>query len=367
MTREATCYAPMADGQLMAITAVANPAQGSHHSLAAIKLVDGQQALQRRLREVVEVARLTEFDDTTQWKLTFYIEPMPAGDDRAWELAAIVADRMARGVLDNSARRVLALGCSDAWEEGRVQPLPGTAHSLYLNRLARQLKPGDVVFVAQEDDALAALETQSLLSRDADVTLLSHLGGLAGQPDPAAAVRRARAWFPLVGSNEQQHQLAWVEVTVLPAGATTADAAAIQVLGQDNKGRREQMITVLEQARSVDPVHVDKWQTLVRFQRWDFTDNSFELALVMADRIARGREVPAPGRVLASGCSSRWARGRVENVAGMEPKCALLRDSLMPGDRILLPPAWEGQAVETLRMAAQQAGASLARIERINW
>jgi hypothetical protein len=67
-----------------------------------------------------------------------------------------------------------------------------------------------------------------------------------------------------------------------------------------------------------------RWRTTVRFGPDGFQGNSFELALVLADRLARGREFVPRGRIIASGCSSAWHAGRVDTVEGLAPKCALI-------------------------------------------
>jgi hypothetical protein len=103
----------------------------------------------------------------------------------------------------------------------------------------------------------------------------------------------------------------------------------------------------------------------VRFGQPRFQGNSFELALVMADRIARGREFLPRGRILASGASSAWHAGRVEAVEGIAAKCALLLAEAEQGDRVLLPRACESQLAPGFGAQLKERGASLACVERI--
>jgi hypothetical protein len=103
----------------------------------------------------------------------------------------------------------------------------------------------------------------------------------------------------------------------------------------------------------------------VRFGQERFQGGSFELALVMADRMARGREFLPRGRLLATGQSASWHAGRVEDVEGVQPKCALLLREARAGDRILLPRAWEGQLAPGWREQLKAKGASAACVDRI--
>ncbi|MGH8855718.1 MAG: hypothetical protein ACREWI_15760, partial [Telluria sp.] len=122
---------------------------------------------------------------------------------------------------------------------------------------------------------------------------------------------------------------------------------------------------VLAGARHHDGRGAGQWRTTVRFGDARFQGGSFELALVMADRMARGREFLARGRLLATGQSAAWHAGRVETVDGIAPKCALLAREAAPGDRILVPRAWEPQLPPGWREELRARGASLACVDRI--
>jgi hypothetical protein len=86
---------------------------------------------------------------------------------------------------------------------------------------------------------------------------------------------------------------------------------------------------------------------------------------VLADRMARGREFLPRGRVLATGQSSAWHAGRIETVEGVGPKCVLLERTVAPGDRVLVPRAWEAQLPPGWRETLRARGASLACVDRI--
>jgi hypothetical protein len=118
-------------------------------------------------------------------------------------------------------------------------------------------------------------------------------------------------------------------------------------------------------ARHFDGRAPGRWRTVVRFGQPRFQGASFELALVMADRIARGREFVPRGRLIASGSSQAWHAGRVDDVEGRAPKCALIGQQAMAGDRILLPKAWEAQLESGFAAGLREKGASMACIDRI--
>ncbi|MEJ7808380.1 MAG: hypothetical protein WKG03_20970, partial [Telluria sp.] len=118
-------------------------------------------------------------------------------------------------------------------------------------------------------------------------------------------------------------------------------------------------------ARHFDGRAVGRWRTVVRFGQPRFQGNSFELALVMADRIARGREFVPRARLIASGCSGAWHAGLVDAVDGCAPKCALIAREAAPGDRILLPRAWQAAVTGDVAAALGANGASVAWIDRI--
>jgi len=52
-------------------------------------------------------------------------------------------------------------------------------------------------------------------------------------------------------------------------------------------------------------------------------------------------------------------------VDALAPKCALILREAGPGDRILLPKAWESALPQGMREALRARGASLACVERI--
>ena len=323
------CRSTLADGSVLTVSALRRPRGGR----AEVKCSSpGGPALAERMQNVARLARLTEarHDSRDQVLLTMDRAPGPA--ERDWELAVVLADRMARGVIADAPMH--ANGWSDHWQLGRVD--------------GHRVKPAGA--------------TPSMLLGGAGH--LSFLGALAGQPDTGASVSSARAWFPL-HSGGINDTLSWVEVSVFPLaepGCEEEDTIAAPGLDLTRQlGVRQ----ALAGARRFDARGEGRWRTVVRFAEPRFHGNSFELALVIADRMARGREFLARGRVIATGCSPAWQSGRVDTVQGCTPKCMLVLSQAAPGDRVLLPRAWESELPEGFAVALRQKGASMACIDRI--
>ncbi|NHZ98674.1 hypothetical protein [Massilia sp. CCM 8734] len=324
----AECRSVLAGGALLTVSATVRPRAGR----ADVKCSGaGDAALAERMQQVVRLARLTEGCCDSRDQVVISIDRAPGRHERDWELAVVLADRMARGVWRPSSP-VLANGWSEQWQLGRIG-----GHDV-VNAPAHALLGGP--------DGLG------------------WLGALTGQPDGAASVASARAWFPL-HSGGVNDSLCWVEVNVYPLGGVGADEEeTIAAPGLDPV----QLLAVrqaLAGARHFDGRALGRWRTVVRFGQARFQGNSFELALVMADRMARGREFLARGRVIASGCSGAWHAGRVDTVDGCAPKCELILRQAVAGDRILLPKTWEDALAPGFAEALRERGASVALVERI--
>ncbi|MBP1204611.1 hypothetical protein JOD97_002653 [Duganella sp. 1411] len=337
----AECRSILADGRVLTITASRRP----RANRAEVKCgVPGAPAIAERMQEVVRLARHTEarFDSRDQVVLSMDIAP--SGAERDWELAAVLADRAVRGLFQPVAGvQTVAHGWSDSWHLGRIS--------------------------GRADGGCATVGTMQV----------THLGALTGHADPSAAVSTVRAWFPL-HSGGINDELAWVEVSVFPldgepaAIGTSADATytaaangeedTIAAPGLDLSAQQDIRQT-LAGARHFDGKGLGRWRSVVRFGQPRFQGGSYQLALVMADRLARGREFVPRGRVIATGCSSAWHAGRVDTVEGREPKLELILRQVQAGDRVLLPKAWEEGLPAGFGAELRQKGATLACIDRI--
>lgn len=327
---EASCRSLAPGGDYLTVTATRRPRAGR----ADVKCsVPGSPELAARMQAAVRLARHTEARADSRDQVVLSLDRTPPPGWRDWELAAVLADRMVRGVhaAPHGAHPApVANGWSDAWHLGRI------------------------------DGRDLAHPPQGVLAGGPDG--LPHLGALNGQPDPAAGVSSARAWFALHSGGDQD-SLGWVEVSVRPL-AMAADEEAVTAPDLDPV-RQAQVAAVLAGARHFDGRGHGQWRTTVRFGESRFQGDSYQFALVMADRIARGREFLARGRVIATGASSAWHAGRVEAVEAIAAKCALIAREAAPGDRVLLPKEWESQLPPGLREQLRARGASLACVERI--
>jgi hypothetical protein len=323
-----TVRSTLPDGGFVTVTATRRPRGGR----ADVKCsVPGAPQLAARMALVARLARHTEARYDSRDQVVLSMDRAPGALERDWELAVVLADRAVRGLVP-LREGVVANGWSEDWQRGRID-----GHDAG-NLPAGALRGGP--------------------------GYLHHLGAVSGQPDVAVSVSSARAWFPL-HSGGINDSLCWVEVSVYPleAGAS-ADEDAIAAPGLD--GVRQQAVRqALLGARHFDGVSPARWRTTVRFGHDGLVGASYELALVLADRLARGREFVPRGRIIASGASNAWHAGLVEPVEGLGPKCALIEREAQPGDRILLPRAWEAGLPSGLADAVRAKGASLVCVERI--
>ena len=327
LPRNAACRCLLADGRTVTVTASRRP----RANRADVKCsVPNAPAIAERMQQVVRLARHTETRLDSRDQVVLSMDLAPDAGQRHWELAAVLADRMVRGLYPPQggapgAGTVLACaqGWSDRWHLGQVN----------------DATVGD--------------------------TAIGHLGALSGHADPASAVSSVRAWFPL-HSGGINDALAWVEVSVfaIEEGAGGGEEETIAAPGLDLAGQQDVRHT-LAGARHFDGRGLGRWRTVVQFGQPRFHGGSYQLALVMADRLARGREFVPRGRLIATGMSSAWHAGVVETVEGREPKLALIAGLAGPGDRVLLPGAWQDALPPGFAAALGQAGASVACIDRI--
>ncbi|SFU51168.1 hypothetical protein [Pseudoduganella namucuonensis] len=348
----AECRCPLPDGRVLTVTASRRPRANRADVKCAVA---GAPALSTRMQEVVRLARHTESRFDSRDQVVLSMDAAPPADERGWELAAVLADRTVRGAWLPPRQGVFAYGWSDAWQLGAVQGRPEPVLAAM-----NWTRAADGFVVLGEDPSPSGVAR----AVSHDILTLPHLGALTGHSDPRAAVSSARAWFPL-HSGGINDSLSWVEVSVHPAdhaGADEEDTIAVSDLALTAQLAVRQ---VLAAARHFDGRGLGRWRTVVRFGQPRFQGASYELALVMADRLARGRECVPRGRVIASGCSSAWHAGRVDAVEGLAAKMELILKQAAPGDRVLLPKDGEPDADPAYADALRAKGASLARIERI--
>jgi hypothetical protein len=347
----AECRTVLADGRIATLTATRRP----RANRAEVKcVVPGAPQLSEAMQSVVRLARLTEprFDSRDQVVLS--MDQMPAPGERNWELAAVLADRAVRSAWLPDSTPVIALGWSDNWHLGQISGGEAASACAEAALATGAFSAADNLLLGGEPTPQATL----------DAEYVCHLGALTGHADPSSTVSSARAWFPL-HSGGINDALAWVEVSVAPLNAPVQDEEeTIAAPGLDLTAQLA-VRQVLAAARHFDGKGLGRWKTMVRFAQQHFQGDSYQLALVMADRLARGREFVPRGRLIATGSSTAWHAGRVEPVAGRQPKTELILKQAAPGDRVLLPAAWQGELGADYKLALREKGATLACVERI--
>lgn len=335
------------------------------------------------LKSAVSRARLTEPLDPTGTRVTLTLELQPDdGTQKATpglasaagplppaapgigqglaECAAVVADRAARSALHLPEAGAWVLASSGEWELGALHalPEPWQAQSLAWLRGRMQASPGGVDATLTTDPCVYIAMPHGL-PEDAPARwrAVDHLdqlqGPLAHRPAPGRLVRSYEAWFPTIGARGAQ--LASVRVVVTPIDPDTP--GAVEVLGTTDRDKIRRTHAVLGCVRRND-AHAARWRTLVHFSTAAFDGRSFELALAVADRIARGREWPGAGRVLATGAIDertgavlpveespprspfdRRPGAQAEDLAA-DGKLGLLQREVRLYDTVLLPQIW---------------------------
>lgn len=349
----AECRTILADGRLATISATRRP-RGNRAEVKCV--VPGAPGLAEAMQAAVRLARLTEASFDSRDQVVLSIDAAPAPDDRQWELAAVLADRMVRGVWRPARARVTAAGWSDSWQHGDVAGDPAQAWHVLESQAADA--DAEAWLGAGMDSAAGAAWAPYAIS---------HLGELTGHAHPRAGISSARAWFPL-HSGGINDALSWVEVSIrpLPAGEPPEEEATIAAPGLD-LAVQQAVRQTLSGARHFDGKGQGRWKTAVRFGQGRLHGESWQFALVMADRLARGREFVPRGRVIATGCSGAWHAGRIEPVDGVQPKLELILSQAAAGDRVLLPLAWQAEVPDGYRAALRSKGASLACVDRLGW
>ncbi|MYM67742.1 hypothetical protein GTP45_12985 [Pseudoduganella sp. FT55W] len=330
----AECRCVLADGRILTITASRRP----RANRADVKCsVPNAPAIAEHMQQVVRLARHTEVRLDSRDQVVLSMDITPAASDREWELAAVLADRMVRGL--HPAAPTTAQGSSDAWHLGRVTGAVLTA-------------------------GRAAAAPLAAAPPAAEPLHITHLGALSGHADLSSAVSTVRTWFPL-HSGGVNDTLGWLEVSVFPLDAPAASEEDSIAAPSLDLAAQQDIRQTLAAARHFDGKGLNRWRTVVRFGQPRFQGGSYQLALVMADRLARGREFVPRGRIIATGCSSAWHAGRVDTVEGREPKLELILNQVNRGDRVLLPKDWQDHLPPGFGAGLREKGASYACIDKI--
>lgn len=290
----------------------------------------------------------------------------------AWSAAAAaLADRLARGGVSDWGDHTLLLAELDLQEAlperwGSLKPLQPELESLVLRtlesgRLSNCWKQATVVLAGGGTDQSALREALTAQLPDSRVLVVDTLATLHGAHDVVRRPGVGEAWFPVVGAVATHlHRL---QVAVWPWQHHESEESPIDVVETPldtsaslNKDLGRQITGMLRAWRRQEQPSQRLWHTVVSVppDLKRVAGDSFQLALVMADRIARGREWPGHGRVLATGavCMDMGSRCKVLDVGDADSKLRAFWSQARAGDTVLLPqlPAWQ-ERVKALQRA----------------
>lgn len=330
-------------------------------------------AIKKKLHEIVQHARAKELPLHLKFEVELNLEidapTLPA--DWPWQplaaLNCVVADRALRGLWPQQ-HTVLLGQCEENADDPRLLPLAPVAQLAALAAIRDAADIGSVrlVLPAPTDAASSALH-QAIRERHPNIDYweASHLSGLSKHATATGPMASSTVFFPVV---DGQPEL--LPLTVKLLAVQDAADAQIQITGligmADEVVQRQQHIrNLLTAIRAKDQPHPQKhWHTIINLPTLPFYGRSFELALVAADRIARGREFPMPDgkRLIATGSVSLFdAKAEFVNVGevslpldSMAEKAALLVQAAQTGERVMVPANWRIHFAEWRERLATQ-------------
>lgn len=333
------------DGRVVAVQACARNAR-----MVAFK---GSEWAKLRASESVLLMRLSEPQGSVMALVEVKSE-VPDGADLALAeplllTAAALADRMARGLVASPECEAVVLAGIDLAPAdgaliGRLHRLPTDAEAACWQALLAQPDLGETLVLLAGDDLVDADRRRAVLDRhpQARVRLVDRLQAVDHPGGGLRRPRMAECLFPVL------------------LGSDGADIASVRVGVSPWRGQREQLSpirgsgrleveSVLRSIRSAEPASAHAWETVVGFTGKPPSGDSYQLALAVADRMARGREWPGAGRVFATGSvnpdgSVGDVDGNFHATAGPMDNLKLraLSQAVLPGDSLLLPdtPYW---------------------------
>jgi hypothetical protein len=367
--RHAQCHTILPDGQRLTVAAVARELDG----FDPLKVIGSER---RVVQEAVLAARMAETSWSNEVRVTLEGLSSAVPEHGAWlALPAILADLSVRARLPGAPQSILALGLCDDWLQGNLKPPATNDFHASLRHLAQcpALGATEMFLPVAADNQTAALY-QAIRNAHPACTQheIANLASLSGQPAAGSLVRTVRVWFPLVAYQAEAASLQELELILRPLGtATEAEKDRIDILGLPGMplAQRQSMERLLRGLRHKDRHGSGEWQTLLRLPKVAFVGDSWQLALALADRIARGREFAGTGMLMATGqigfTPNGEPSGQVLHVDGIPDKCAVMLAQVQAGARILLPESWRGQVGRAWLQQVVDKGGSVAFVGKI--
>lgn len=288
-------------------------------------------------------------------------------------LAAVVADQALLARWEEG--ELLTLGHCLADETGpRLAPLPGEGQSKCLRLLKElpALPPATWVCAPPATPEQNTLY-QAVLARHP--TLHEGHWSALFRAD-STATSSATVLFPtvdLAAPTAASDRLLALKLRLVAVDSKNEAKTEIRGATPQQTTHIEALLTAFRQRDNPRGQH---WQTRITLPSETFSGHSYELALLLADRIARGREFPMPhgSRLIATGSLSRdeplaetERNGSFGSVLlptdTLARKCALLERETRRGDRVLLPGNWKSEpALASTRSALRNRGVSLSTV-----
>lgn len=305
------------------------------------------------------------------------VHPVESGKE-PYVFAAILALRLIRQEMIPPAHngRLFALGFSDDWRHGKIRAYDVELMQQYLSVLQAQATANDVIYFPAELQQQAYFQAFTFKAR------LHFLATISESPLPKSAVRVAQVAFPMVDDNmtldNDDIGRVTVSLTPDPYPSTASDSKGWLACFAAARQRKANIQKILHTIRHSPEQQAFK--TLVDIQG-TYTGDSYELALVMADLLARGQcfALPAGQTLYATGMGNKdslgypqWAKGEVNPVDSIDKKLQLIDQHAIKGDRILLPettldgtPIEQDKAIKPWLMRLREKGVSVACIGHI--
>lgn len=383
---KAVCETILPDGRLVKCSAFAH--RLDHQAMSSLKVKASQR---QSLHQAIECARIAEACYDESFRVTLENGDILSREHAALlELPSILADQRARGLHIGPAAggqgqgesgRTIALGLCADWSIGVIAPPRADWYRQCLEGLAAgaDLGNAEILLPPAPDPECAALHQRIAAAHPlAVVRELDSLAALGGQPTARPGLRRASVWFPvLVGDDPADDGLLELEVILRPLGKTSArqngqdgedDSIKISGLFDLDQSVKTKTAQLLSGLRRQDRHGSGEWRTVVRFPG-KVDGASYELALAIADRLARGRDFAGNGRIIATGAMQVGpdgeASGAVQDVDGVERKCAAMLGKIKIGTRVLMPLGWRERVPGDFVLRVAERGGSCAFVGRI--
>lgn len=380
--KEQIIYYPLPDGKKGEAWVRACPPSGGDHQLGQIRVLptsnisnQGKRNLQNyilqsEMESLTPYAPLTQIDvratDDNENTSTVCSDPL-----EHYVFPTILAMRIANGVIQLQCEGdVYAIGYSDDWIMGRVQSYPAQQMKEDLAWLKENTNEGDIIFLPSNKGENYSLNHDEFKAK---VIMLSSIGELSGEPIQEKNIRKMTVTFPAVSNQSAYSELNDLSITITPSLKNKNEVLLHCVDQADN--RRDKIAGILQTIRNEEQ---NTYKTQIEISGNSFDGESYQLALVTADLIVRGKQFKPMGKLYATGQGQGeknqpdWRHGKVMPVGSIPQKLELINRVIRSDDRVLLPKTLpngelieENIEIKALLTEIRNKGASVVCIDNI--